>query len=352
MKRISIHGRTASRLSKVLKIVLPLLLGVLMAWSLTRQVEWPVVLDVLGRGIAWHWVFISVVLALLSHIVRGIRWRLQLRALGINPSVHDMSVAVFGNYGLNLALPRVGEVWRCSYIAHRYRVPFTTTLGTMVSERMVDMLVAGSMTLAAFVHEREHFAAFLSGSDFGQRVLHLLASPWLWCVTVAVVLALLLVARRFRHTQAVGGVVGMVRNVWAGIVGLKDVARPWEYLLWSVLLWLCYYLNSYTCCFFFGFTEHLDAWAGLSIFVMGSLSLVLPVQGGLGPWHYAVGTALLCYGIGSNLTDPQVQAFIWTSWSLEQGFVLLLGLYAMAYIGSSKSRRKNPKTKTQNTTRI
>ena len=65
---------------------------------------------------------------------------------------------------------------------------------------------------------------------------------------------------------------------------------------------------------------------------MGSMSLILPVQGGLGPWHYAVGTALLCYGIGNQLTDPQVQAFIWTSWSIEQGFVLLLGLYAMAVL--------------------
>ena len=123
---------------------------------------------------------------------------------------------------------------------------------------------------------------------------------------------------------------GFVHNMWAGIKGLKDVANPWSYLGWSIALWLCYYLNSYTCCFFFGFTEHLDAWAGLSIFVMGSMSLILPVQGGLGPWHYAVGTALLCYGIGQQLTDAQVQAFIWTSWSIEQGFVLLLGLYAMA----------------------
>lgn len=321
---------------KILKVVLPLLLGVLMAASLTSKVEWPVVLQELQKGIAWHWVAISIVFALLSHIIRGLRWRLQLRTLGINPSAHDMAVSVFGNYGLNLMLPRVGEVWRCSYIAHNYGVPFSTTVGTMVSERLVDMIVAGVMTVMAFVHEREHFATFLSGSDGGQKILDVLASPMLWGLVVCGIMLIFIGSRYLKHTKAYGFVSGFVSNMWIGIKGLKDVPHKWEYAIWSIALWMCYYLNSYTCCFFFGFTEHLDAWAGLAIFVMGSLSLVLPVQGGLGPWHYAVGTALLCYGIGTELSDATVQAFIWTSWSIEQGFVLLLGFYAMAVMSVRK----------------
>lgn len=300
-----------------------------MVWGLTRKVEWDIVLQELQKGISWGWVFISIIFALLSHIIRGLRWRLQLRTLGINPSAHDMILSIFGNYGLNLALPRVGEVWRCSYISRNYHIPFSTTVGTMVSERLVDMLVAGAMTLAAFVHEREHFAVFLSGSDGGQKILDLLMSPWLWGVMSVAIVICLLCARFLRHTMAYQLVMGFLSNMWKGIKGLKDVPNLWGYLLWSIALWGCYYLNSYTCCFFFGFTEHLDGWAGLAIFVMGSLSLVLPVQGGLGPWHYAVGTALMCYGIGEQLSNPQIQAFIWTSWFIEQGFVLLLGLYAL-----------------------
>jgi len=305
------------------------LLGVLMVWSLTRKVDWPVVLDEINKGIAWEWVAVSLVFALLSHIIRGLRWRMQLRALGIRPTAHDMAVAVFGNYGLNLALPRVGEIWRCSFVASRYGLPFSTTVGTMVSERLVDMIVAGVMLLLAFAHEYQHFATFLAGSDGGQKILDLVTSPWLWGGGVAILVLLLLSSKMLKHTKLYQAVVGFFGNMWIGIKGIKDVPNLWGYLTWSVALWCCYYLNSYTCCYFFGFTEHLDAWAGLAIFVMGSLSLVLPVQGGLGPWHYAVGTALLCYGIGSDLTDAPVQAFIWVSWSIEQGFVLLLGLYAM-----------------------
>ncbi len=216
-----------------------------------------------------------------------------------------------------------------SYISHNYGIPFSTTVGTMVSERIVDMLVAGLMTVAAFVHERGHFSEFLAQSDGGQKILDLLFSPVLWLsVAVCVVLALL-TASFFRHSVLFAKVMGFLHNMWSGIMDLKNVPHLWAYLAWSVAIWSCYYLNSYTCCFFFGFTEHLDAWAGLSIFVMGSLSLILPVQGGLGPWHYAVATALLCYGIGQEITDPRIQAFIWVAWSIEQGFVLLLGLYAM-----------------------
>ncbi len=334
------------KFKKTIKLVLPLLLGLLMVWSLTHKVEREVVLDVLRQGIAWKWVVVSIVFAFLSHVIRGIRWRLQLRTLGVNPSLHDMCIAVFGNYGLNLALPRVGEVWRCSYIAHRYHLPFSTTVGTMVSERLVDMLVAGCMTLLALVHEREQFTAFLAGSDGGQRFLDLLSSAWLWSILAVVGLLLILFARYLKHTMLYNFVSGFVQNMWKGIIGLKDVPNAGSYIAWSLALWLCYYLNSYTCCYFFGFTEHLDAWAGLAIFVMGSLSLVLPVQGGLGPWHYAVGTALLCYGIGDNLTHPHIQAFIWTSWAIEQGFVLLLGLYAMVYLSL---HRTTPQSSVENT---
>lgn len=319
-------------IKKISKIVIPLLLGILMVWSLTRKVEWPVVLEEIGKGIAWEWVSVSIVFALLSHIVRGLRWRMQLRALGIRPSAHDMSVAVFGNYGLNLALPRVGEVWRCSYVSHRYGLPFSTTVGTMVSERFVDMIVAGVMLLLAVLHEHEHFETFLAGSDGGQRILDMIMSPWLWGGAVTLLLLFAASSKLLRHTLIYQKVVGFVHNMWIGVKGIKDVPNLWGYLAWSVVLWFCYYINSYTCCYFFGFSEHLDAWAGLSIFIMGSLSLVLPVQGGLGPWHYAVGTALLCYGIGQELTDAPVQAYIWVSWSIEQGFVLLLGLYAMAVV--------------------
>jgi len=328
-------------IKKSLKIFLPLLLGFLMAVSLTYKVDWPVVLEEIGKGVAWEWVAVSIVFALLSHVVRGLRWRMQLRALGVNPSAHDMAVSVFGNYGLNLALPRVGEVWRCSYVAHRYNLPFSTTIGTMVSERLVDMIVAGMMLMLAVVHEHKHFVTFLAGSDGGQKILDLIASPWLWVVGIVAIIAMIISSKMLKHTKLYKGVMGFVTNMWVGIKGIKDVPNLWGYLAWSLFLWFCYYVNSYTCCYFFGFTEHLDAWAGLAIFIMGSLSLVLPVQGGLGPWHYAVGTALLCYGIGDTLTDAPIQAFIWVSWSIEQGFVLLLGLYAMGVVSLRSNSNKS-----------
>ena len=214
-------------MKKSLKIIVPLMVGLLMAWSLTRKVEWDVVLQELQKGIAWGWVVVSVTLALMSHIIRGLRWRLQLRTLGVNPTAHDMAIAVFGNYGLNLALPRVGEVWRCSFVARRYHLPFSTTFGTMVSERLVDMVVAGLMTLAAFLHEREHFAAFMAGSDVGQRILDLLSSPWLWTLAIIAIVVVALFSRYLRHTLVYQYAADFLHNMWLGIKGLKDVPNLW-----------------------------------------------------------------------------------------------------------------------------
>lgn len=322
-------------LQTALKFILPLLFGCGICWFLARGVDFQQVAHILRQGISWLWVGISLVLALLSHIVRGVRWRRQLRTFGANLTVHEMSLSVFGNYGLNLLFPRLGEVWRCNFVAHRAGVSFSTTVGSMISERVVDMCCSLALALTAFtLQSRVLFAFFDTYTGAGAHLLAPLRSPLLWGGAVVVLAALILLRRQLRATRLYALLADLCRKLWKGIVSLRRMPDWRLYLLDSVLLWGLYYANSYTSLFFFPFTAHLGPLAGLMIFVMGSLSLLIPVQGGLGAWHAMVIFTLGCYGVGPT----EAFSFALVSWTIEQGFVLLLGLYALIAVMLQRRR--------------
>lgn len=317
-------------LQNALKFLLPLLFGCGIFWFLYKDTDIDAVAAVLHRGISWGWVLISLVFALFSHILRGVRWRLQLRMFGADPSTHDMSVSIFGNYGLNLLFPRLGEVWRCNYIAHNYRIPFSTTVGSMISERVVDLICSLFIALLAFVLQSHVFFRFFETYtvDGAPLLSERLLSPWPIAGVAAVIVLAVVFRRRLRASRVYATVKGFLYKMWTGFASIRQLPDWRRYLLYSVGIWLLYFLNSYTCIYFFDFTSHLSILAALAIFVMGSLSLVVPVQGGLGAWHAAVVFTLGCYG----LPETEALSFALVSWTIEQGFVLLLGIYALIFV--------------------
>lgn len=323
-------------LQKILKFVLPLLFGVGIFWFLMSKVDFQQVKEVIAQGISWPWVAISLTIALLSHVTRGIRWRLQIRTLGVDPSTHDMSVSVFGNYGLNLVFPRLGEVWRCNYIANSYGVPFTTTLGTMLSERIVDMLISVMIALLAFVlQSRVFFEFFNENGGVGGGIISLLTSPYLYSAIVAIALTIWLCRKYLSDNPVYKYISALFMNVLKGIMSLKDLPNKWSYFFYTLLLWGLYYLNTYTGLMFFDFTSHFTPVQALLIFIMGSVSLIVPVQGGLGAWHAVVIFTLGCYGIGTT----EAFSFAMVHWFIQEGFVLLLGLYALLAVALKGSKR-------------
>lgn len=324
-------------IQKILKVVLPLLFGVGIFWFLMSKVDFVQVKEVIARGISWTWVAISLFIALLSHIVRGLRWRLQIRTLGVDPTTHDMSVSVFGNYGLNLIFPRLGEVWRCNYIASSYNVSFTTTLGTMISERIVDMTLSVLIALLAFALQSHVFIEFFNeNGGIGGGIVDMLMSPKFYIVLAVIVLAIVLCRKFLSDNPVYKYVGGLCRNVWTGILSLKDLPNKWAYFFYSILLWGLYYLNSYTGLFFFDFTSQLSPVQALLVFIMGSVSLIVPVQGGLGAWHAMVIFTLGCYGIGTT----EAFSFAMVHWFIQEGFVLLLGLYALVVVALKGNNKK------------
>ena len=336
------------RVQKLIKVLLPLAFGIGIVWFILQKVDMQLLIDTVKSGINWTWVVISWAFALLANVVRGIRWRQQLRTVGVNPSLHEMSISFFGNYGMNLVFPRLGEFWRCNYIAQNNRKPFSTIAGTILSERLCDILCSSFLILLALVLEGRVLVKFFFDDESKAEAIaaaggevrpttNAVMPTWAWVLVVLVTLFVL--ARVFRpklrKMSFYQSLVSIGKNMWHGFLSLKDLPNVWSYVFWSALIWFLYFLNTLTQFYFFDFTSHLGLLACLTVFVMGTMSQLLPIQGGLGAWQAMVIFALLQYGIDNQ----HAIIFAVVAWILEQAFVLLMGLYAFVAVAIKKNKQ-------------
>lgn len=335
------------KLQKLIKIIVPLAFGVGIIWFILQKVDKDLLVETISNGINWTWVIISWAFALMANVIRGIRWRQQLKLVDVNPPLHEMSVSFFGNYGMNLLFPRLGEFWRCNYIAQNNHKPFSTIAGTILSERLCDILCSLFIVLLTLVLEgKVLFKFFLEeGSKeeaiaaAGGEMKQAAESGFPTWIILLIALVVLMVAwyflhPKFKNSKAYQSVLKTGKNMWFGFISLKDLPNGWSYLGWSALIWFLYYLNTLTQFYFFDFTSHLGLLACLSVFVMGTISQILPIQGGLGAWQAMVIFALLQYGIDNQ----HAIIFSVVAWTLEQAFVLLMGFYAMIVVAVNKNR--------------
>ena len=311
------------------RFIVPILIGGGILWFLYKGQNIDDMKKVLQSGIEWKWIFLSLIFAILSHVLRAVRWRMQFRTLGITPSVSELTNAVFGNYGINLIFPRLGEIWRCDFMAKRHNISFPVVLGTLFSERLMDMVSVLTLSLITFLLEGRVFKTFFSEHDTIINSLgSILFSPWLYGGLLLMLFLLITFRKKIVKLGFFKKFSNLGQKVWLGIKTIQVMEHKWTFIFLTFGIWILYFLNFYVCLYAFEFTREVGLIGGLTMFVMGSLGVVVPVQGGTGPWHFMIISTMLLYGIGQT----EASAFALIVHAVQQGFVLLLGLYAMVSI--------------------
>ncbi|NCC09755.1 MAG: flippase-like domain-containing protein [Bacteroidia bacterium] len=313
-------------LKKTLKLVLPLILGSFILFWVYKDFDFSRAATVLGHETKWGWMLFSLVFGVSAQVFRGWRWKQTLEPLGASPSKRDCVDAIFISYAASLVIPRVGEVSRCGVLSKHDQVSFSQSLGTVVTERLVDTLTMLLITGVTVVLQLPIFMTFLEQT--GTKIpslMHLLTSVWfyivLFCLIGIGVLAYFL-AKTLSFYERVKGVV---LNVWTGIISLKNVKNVPLFILYSLLIWLSYFLHFYFTFYCFGFTENLGVMAALVMFVGGTFAVIVPTPNGAGPWHFAIISMMMLYGV--NVTDAGIFALI--VHGIQTFLVALLGVYGM-----------------------
>ena len=312
---------------KILQVVFPLLLGAFILIWVYRDFNFQRVGEVLVNGMNYGWIALSLVFGVFANLFRGWRWKLALEPLGEYPKTANCVYAIFISYASNLVIPRVGEVTRCGVLSKYDGVSFSKSLGTVVSERMIDTLSVGLITGAVLLMQMPVFADFFAetGTNVG-KYAEVLTSAHFYLIILCVLAILVLVFFLVRNIALFAKLKGIIQNVWQGIVALKDIKQVPLYLFYTIGIWGCYFLEFYLAFYAFGFSAHLGITAGMVMFVVGTLAVIVPTPNGAGPWHFAVMTMMMLYGVGKE--DAGIFALL--VHGIQTFLLILLGIFGLS----------------------
>lgn len=328
---------------KGLEYVFPVGVSVGLVVWLFHKVHFHEIVSIVRDGCDYWWIVLMMVITTLSHIFRGIRWGIQLRAAGVErmPVIRE-SVSIFGAYALNLVFPRLGEVWRCVYISRREKVSLSTVVGTDFGDRGSDLIVVLALFVLCLIVAKTAIDSFLIHYAIGRDIGHLVRDPWIWCCVALVIGFFWSILHFCKRCKFVTRMDDSLEKIWRGFKVLFTMKGRVAYVVLTLCIWTCYYLETYVTFMAFPFTraflsEPGTCYAlipGLVVFVFGSFSMAVPSNGGLGPWNLAVMFALSLYGI----SDAQGAAFSMVMWSSQAAWLVVLGIFSAGYVVWDKRR--------------
>lgn len=307
-------------LLKIAKTVLPLAFGILIFWLIFRKQDIGAIMAIVRSDVSWWIIIASLPFGLAANIVRGLRWKLLILPLGYTPRTSNMVYAVLGCYGVNLAFPRAGEVWRCAMINRYEKVPFTKAFGTLIIDRLADLVPVGLIVIAAFFMNIPYFRSFFDQHPQAFDIFSMIfSSPWTYIAIAALAVAVWIYFVLFKQHALVIRTKQLLLQVWEGILTIANMKQKWLFIFYTVLIWLGYFLYFYICFYAFPFTRELGWNCGLIAFGMSSVAVAVPVQGGIGTWHAMVIAVLMGFGVLSvdasafTLTVHTIQQLIFTA---------------------------------------
>ena len=266
-----------------------------------RGIGWEELTDALEHKMSWTWMLLSMPFGILAQVFRAMRWRQVLAPTGEKPRLSTCTHAVFLSYASSLVVPRVGEVLRCGVLKRYEGTNFTMSVGTVVTERIIDTLLILLLSLLTFLTQIPVFLNFFreTGVSLGSLLSRFTVAGWL-VTAVCGLLALVcvcLVALRFRLLSRTKSVLSDLKN---GLLSVRKVEHPLLFWFYSIGIWVSYYLHFYLTFYCFDFTAGLGPLAALVAFVVGTFAVLVPTPNGAGSWHFAVKTVLVLYGVGQT----------------------------------------------------
>lgn len=302
---------------KTLKTVFPLLLGAFLIWLSLSKFSDEELADIKNSFLNanYWWIGFSIFLGFLSHLCRAYRWSFMLKPLGYRPKLYNNAMAVFAAYLVNLGIPRAGEFTRAATIQQYEDIPFEKAFGTIVAERLADMVVYLILIVLAFFAQYELIKELILNRIPPNPIL-------LICVAVlllGVAYTLFSAIKKSKKPLFVK-IRTFVNGLIEGIQTLFTMKKKWSYIFYTFFIWFLYVLMFYVVIFAFPETSHLGLDAILICFIMGTFSFAT-TNGGIGAYPYVIQQALLLYAIPETIGA----SFGWIAWTSQTILVIVLG---------------------------
>ncbi len=328
-------------ITKIFQLILFLGIGVFFIWLSVKDLssEDMQIIKESARTIMspqpFMLVILSIVVMALGHYFRGLRSVMLINPLGYKLRKSTAFYAVMVSYLANLAFPRLGEVLRCSFLQRYDHVPFQKSLGTIVTERVIDLIIWIVLMILAIALNTSVLSELVvdhsTGETMGVWINHKFQSMiqnytliGIGLVALVIGLVLYFTRQQWMKIKFFAKLGNLAKGVWQGLISIKDLENPILFVVYTLLIWTTYFLGAFILFFAFDFLSGLGFLPALSILAFGTIGFMV-AQGGLGAYPLLVAGIFVIYGVDYT----QGLAAAWIGWSAQTVMILVVGFASL-----------------------
>jgi uncharacterized protein (TIRG00374 family) len=334
------------RLLSIFKVVVPLLVGVYLIWYFYSKLS-PEEKDKLFSAFAnanYWWILLSLLLGWLSHLSRSYRWKFMFEPLGEKLSFWSSYHSIMIGYIVNMIVPRLGEASRAGVVAATDDIPFEKSFGTIIAERVVDVIFLGIITGTAIIlqYDRMDDLVAVANSIKGDAKESTATMYYILLgIAIAGIIGLLILIK-IKPTFKTK-IIDLTKGFIAGLKTIFTMKKKWYYLFHSAFIWVMYVAMFWVCFYSLEETSNIGSDGIMAGFIAGTIGFIL-VQGGLGVYPLFVGTVITLYLNPELLTttgqaDGSATGLAWLIWGSQTVLILICGLISL-YLVQVKKKRK------------
>lgn len=317
------------QISKWLSILLPLLIGIAIIYYQfsTLTADEVVKIKICFKKANYSYIYLSLIISILGYWSRAYRWKYALNHLGYQTKFHNNFFTVCVSYLVNLTIPRSGEITRAALIKKYEEVPFDKAFGTIVAERIVDLLIFLLFVIVGFVSQFDTLYRFLKTKNisfdtiltaiFAMIVLFIIFI-WIWI---------------YAEWKIIQKLKQKLSGLLEGIFSIYKMKDRWKYVLHSFFIWFAYLMMFYVTIFALSETATIGFNIVLMGFIFGSLAVGFS-NGGLGAYPLSIALIFSLYGISNDIGT----AFGWLVWTSQTLFTIVMGLLSYLLLPLLKSK--------------
>lgn len=320
-----------ARLFSVLKVLFFFSIGILLIWLVVKDLseQDKVSIKDAFQKANYAWLLPFMILGILSHVSRAVRWKMLMAPLGYNPKLSNTFFAIMIGYLANLVFPRLGEVSRCGVLAKYEKIPFNESFGTVIAERAIDMLILLLIFFGTLFFQMNKILGLANEKFFNplmKKVALFSLGQFIFIFGIFLILFVVLffVFKKKGQGFLINKIRGILLGFWSGLQTIKNIKSPFWFIAHSLFIWLMYCLTMMVSFYSFPETSGLSISEGLTVFIFGSLGVIF-TPGGIGAYHKLVIDTLAIYAIPFNISF----AFAWIGWTSQLALVLFLGLLSL-----------------------
>ena len=257
----------------------------------------------------FSWFYVVMFVSLMVYIFRTLRWQMLIRSIGYETKFHNAFAALSISYFVSFVVPRLGEVTRCLSVKKQHNIPFLQLLGTVIIERVIDILSLMVLLIITLILQFDKIVEFIKENVFlpfyDKIVLKIIGGNtkvlFFVIIVLVLVIALFLYFRKYLRERSPRFLVRLVESLKEGITSVSKLKQKKLFIVYTFLIWVCYYLMTYFWFFVFEETSVLSFGACLSILTIGTIGRSVPIQGGgMGAYHFLVTSVVVLYGLSEE----------------------------------------------------